>query len=239
MSIPLLPNSPKKAQRGHSPHLLHHVITTLTIPARKEIPHPAIHDPHHTKEMKETTPKGTSNLTMKKKMIDGFIALLAHTTPIHHNHSSLVKIIQSENPSKSSRPHKKTHSEGNFNLPNALPWERQPSPFEPSRRRGEHIKNGANLKNLLLERVPAKPVHPPPPPPPRVDGTHTRNHRKPPPLPPLNPEPLVKKEHSSGQPRSKSAYYHSPKPPYFWQYGTKPGKTPSKAAPRTKYHAKT
>jgi hypothetical protein len=121
-SIPLLPNSPKKAQRGHSPHLLDHVVTTLTIPARKEIPHPAIHDPLHTKEMEETTPKSTSNLTMKKKMINGFIALLAHTTPIHHNHSSLVKIIQSKNPSKGSRPHKKTHFEWNFHLPNALPW---------------------------------------------------------------------------------------------------------------------
>jgi hypothetical protein len=120
-SIPLPPNSPKKAQRGHSPHLLYYVITTLTIPARKEIPHPAIHDPHHAKEMKEATPKSTSNLTMKKKMIDGLIALLAHTTPIHHNHSSLVKIIQSENPSKSSCPHKKTHFARNFNLPNALP----------------------------------------------------------------------------------------------------------------------
>jgi hypothetical protein len=164
-SIPLPPNSPKKAQRGHSPHLLYYVITTLTIPARKEIPHPAIHDPHHAKEMKKTTPKSTSNLTMKKKMIDGLIALLVHTTPIHHNHSSLLKIIQSENPSKSSRPHKKTHFEWNFDLPNALPRERQPSPLEPSRRRGEHIKKGTNLKNLLLGWNLANPVHPPPPPP--------------------------------------------------------------------------
>jgi hypothetical protein len=107
-SIPFLPNSPKKAQRGHSPHLLHHFITTLTVPACKEIRHLAIHDPHHAKEMKKITPKSISNLTMKKKMIDGLTALLTHTTPICHNHSSLVKIIQSENPSEGSRPHKRT-----------------------------------------------------------------------------------------------------------------------------------
>jgi hypothetical protein len=159
-SIPLIPNSPKKAQRGHSPHLLHHFITTLTVPACKEIRHLAIHDPHHAKEMKKITPKSISNLTMKKKMIDGLTALLTHTTPICHNHSSLVKIIQSENPSKGSRPHKKTHSERNFNLPNALPWERQPSPLEPIRRRGEHIKKGTNFKNLL-GRNPTNPVHSP------------------------------------------------------------------------------
>jgi hypothetical protein len=38
----------------------------LTVPARKEICHLSIHDPLHTKEMKKTTPKSISNLTMKK-----------------------------------------------------------------------------------------------------------------------------------------------------------------------------
>jgi hypothetical protein len=160
-SIPLPPNSPKKAQRGHSPHLFHHVITTLTIPACKEIPHPSIHDPHHTKEMKETTPKSTSNLTMKKKIIDGLIALLANTTPIHHNHSSLVKIIKSENPSKSSRPHKKTHSEQNFNLPNALPREDNLPPSNLAEG-GESISKKERTSKIFFM------TPPPPPPPPHV-----------------------------------------------------------------------
>jgi hypothetical protein len=98
------------------------------------------------KREKKHAPKSTSHLTMKEKMIDRLTTPLAHTTPLHHNQSSLAKIIQSENLAKRSRPHKKTHSARYFNLPNALPWERRTPHLIPIRRNGKHTKEGANLK---------------------------------------------------------------------------------------------
>jgi hypothetical protein len=117
----------------------------LTFPACQEIKNPTIHYPLYTKKRKEHTPKSTSHLTVKEKMIDGLTTPLAHTTLIHHNQTSLAKIIRSENLAKRSRPHKKTNSAWDFNLPNALPWERTPH-LIPIREKGKHTKEGANLK---------------------------------------------------------------------------------------------
>jgi hypothetical protein len=100
---------------------------------------------------------------MKEKMIDGFTTLLAHTTPIHHSQTSLAKIIQSENLSKRSRPHKEVNSERDFNLPNALPQERRTPLLIPIRRKGKHTEERANLKKLPLGRNPTNPIHPLPP----------------------------------------------------------------------------
>jgi hypothetical protein len=153
-----------KAQRGHSPHLHHHFIASLTFPACHEIKNPTIHYPLHTKKSKEHTPKSTSHLTMKEKMIDGLTTPLAHTTPIHHNQTFLVKIIQSENLAKRSRPHEETNSERDFNLPNALPQERRMPHLVPIRRKGKHTEERAHHKKLPLGRNPTNPIHPPPPP---------------------------------------------------------------------------
>jgi hypothetical protein len=56
MNIPLLPNSPHKAQMVHSPHLQHHFISSLAFPTSKEINNPTIHDPLHIKKGKKNTP---------------------------------------------------------------------------------------------------------------------------------------------------------------------------------------
>jgi hypothetical protein len=97
---------------------------------------------------------------MKENMIDGLTTPLAQTTPIHHNQSSLAKIIQSENLTKRSRPHKEANSERYFNLPNALPRERRTPHLVPIRRGGKHIEERAYLKNLPLGRNPTSPIHP-------------------------------------------------------------------------------
>jgi hypothetical protein len=97
---------------------------------------------------------------MKEKMIDGLTTPLAHTTPIHHNQTSLAKIIQSENLTQRSRPYKETNSEQDFNLSNALPQERRTPHLAPIGRRGKHTKERAYLKKLSLGTNPTNPIHP-------------------------------------------------------------------------------
>jgi hypothetical protein len=175
---------------------------------------------------------------MKEKMIDGFTTPLAHITPIHHNQTSLAKIIQSENLSKRSHPHKEVNSERDFNLPNAVPQERRTPLLVPIQRKGKHTEERANLKKLPLGRNPTNPIQHRPPSPPHDARSHTIYRRKPSPPQPPNPELLGKNEHSNELPHSKSAYNRSSKPLCFLQYDTTQGKTPSTVEHHTKYHAK-
>jgi hypothetical protein len=87
---------------------------------------------------------------MEEKMIYGLTTPFTHTTPINHDQTSLPKIIQHENPSKGSRPHKEINFKPDFNLSNTHPRERiAPHPV-PLRRKRKHNEERTHLKQLPL-----------------------------------------------------------------------------------------
>jgi hypothetical protein len=56
-----------------------------TVPTRKQINYSSRHNPRQPKSIEEGIPNGTSNLTMKKKIVHRLSILFVHIKPINHN----------------------------------------------------------------------------------------------------------------------------------------------------------
>jgi hypothetical protein len=87
-----LPKTPQKAQ-------MHHLLNNNTLsvacspPTSKQIDYPSRHNPRQPESIEENIPYGTSNLTMKEKMVHRLSILFAHNTPINHDDVLLLKIV--------------------------------------------------------------------------------------------------------------------------------------------------
>jgi hypothetical protein len=55
------------------------------------------HNPRQPKSIEEDIPNGTSNLKMKKKMVNGISIPFAHNTPINYNDAPLPEIVHGKN----------------------------------------------------------------------------------------------------------------------------------------------
>jgi hypothetical protein len=57
------------------------------------------HNSRQPKSTEENIPNGTSNLTIKKKIVHKLLICFAHTTPINHNDAPLLEVVHGKDPS--------------------------------------------------------------------------------------------------------------------------------------------
>jgi hypothetical protein len=65
-------------------------------PTSKQIDYSCRHNPKQHETFEKDILNGTSNLTMKKKMVHRLPIIFAHNTPINHNDVPLLEIVYSK-----------------------------------------------------------------------------------------------------------------------------------------------
>jgi hypothetical protein len=83
-SVSFSPNAPQQKGRNCIPNNDEVILIDPPIPTRQKIHHPFRHNPLYPKHLKNNHPKLSCDITMKKKMIQGFPNLFTYITPVYH-----------------------------------------------------------------------------------------------------------------------------------------------------------
>ena len=123
-SIPFQPKTPNDTMRHNPPDNETPISTGGTRPAQEEILDGKIHNPLHSKQGKDHRPHLVSHPAVQQQMINIFLALLAHATPISNDETPLSQSINSQNFAQHSSPREEGHLRGDLHFPNVLPRKR-------------------------------------------------------------------------------------------------------------------
>jgi hypothetical protein len=106
--IPFPQHTPQKAQRHHFTNNGNPIVVGSP-PTSQPINYSSRHNSRQPESFEEDIPNGTSNLTIKKKMVHRIPILFAHNTPINHNSVPLPKIVYGKDLPWGCRSHKEGH----------------------------------------------------------------------------------------------------------------------------------